>query len=84
MKLTKFSLDLTNLGEVPRAYVVLKEGAGGDDIEEDIKQFVAGKVAHFKQLRGGVKFVDTIPKTASGKLLRRNIYEADKLLADGE
>jgi 4-coumarate--CoA ligase len=30
-----------------------------------------GKVAPHKKLRGGVKFVDEIPKSASGKILRR-------------
>ena len=77
-----------NAGEVPRAYVVLKPGseaAAGKrtdaENEADIKDFVKEKVAHFKQLRGGVVFVDEIPKTASGKILRRNIY-GDKLRAD--
>lgn len=31
----------------------------------------AGRVASYKQLEGGVKFVDELPKTASGKILRR-------------
>jgi len=33
----------------------------------------ADKVAPFKKLRGGVVFVSSIPKTASGKILRRDI-----------
>jgi len=59
-------------GEVPVGYVVLKPGA--EPSEEDIIEFVAGKVAHFKQLRR-VTIVDAIPKSASGKILRRVLKE---------
>eukprot|EP00941_MAST-03F_sp_MAST-3F-sp1_P005661 g5661.t1 len=70
-------------GEVPRAYCVLKDGSkAGAEMEERIKSFVAEKVTNYKHLRGGVKFVDEIPKTASGKLLRRNLYEMDKELLE--
>lgn len=58
--------------EVPRAYVVPKKGVEvGKKTEEDIKQWLGSKVANHKRLRGGVKFVDEIPKSASGKILRR-------------
>lgn len=33
--------------------------------------FVSERVSNPKQLRGGVRFVDSIPKTPSGKILRR-------------
>ncbi|KAJ3217635.1 putative fatty-acid--CoA ligase FadD10 [Clydaea vesicula] len=56
-------------GEVPRAYVVLKPGFCAT--EKDIKDFVSSRVANFKSLRGGVVFVDVIPKSPSGKILRR-------------
>jgi 4-coumarate--CoA ligase len=51
--------------EVPRAYVVAdqkKISAG------QIAAFVKGHVAGYKQLRGGVVFLDVIPKSASGKV----------------
>ncbi len=58
--------------EVPRAYVVPAPGVeGGKKTEEDIKTWLQAKVAHHKRLRGGVRFVDEIPKSASGKILRR-------------
>ena len=70
-------------GEVPAAWVVLKPGLlekdfGGDvaAAEAAFVAYVAGKVNPFKQLRGGVTVVDAIPKTASGKLLRRNVRDA--------
>ena len=39
---------------------------------------VAKHVASYKKLRGGVKFVDKIPKTASGKILRKDVIKMDR------
>ncbi|MDH4307520.1 MAG: AMP-binding protein, partial [Acidimicrobiia bacterium] len=55
-------------GEIPVGYVVLKPGQEAS--AEDIMAFVAGQVAHYKQVRE-VRFLDAIPKSASGKILRR-------------
>ncbi|KAF1949606.1 4-coumarate-CoA ligase-like protein [Byssothecium circinans] len=58
--------------ENPRAYVVPKNGFGkGEKEAEEIVEWMNQKVAGHKKLRGGVKFVDEIPKSASGKILRR-------------
>ncbi|KAI8614652.1 hypothetical protein BC830DRAFT_1126438 [Chytriomyces sp. MP71] len=56
-------------GEIPRAFVVLKPEA--TVAENEIAEFVNGQVAPHKKLRGGLKFVESIPKSASGKILRR-------------
>eukprot|EP00457_Paulinella_chromatophora_P002563 gb/GEZN01002568.1/.p1 GENE.gb/GEZN01002568.1/~~gb/GEZN01002568.1/.p1 ORF type:complete len:650 (-),score=89.23 gb/GEZN01002568.1/:490-2415(-) len=56
-------------GEIPKAFVVLKPGSRLT--EEEIKDFIKQDVAHYKRLRGGVEFVEQIPKSASGKILRR-------------
>lgn len=58
-------------GEIPKAFVILKEGSKTTD--DDIKNFVKDKVSEYKQLRGGVTFVDSIPKNASGKILRNKL-----------
>jgi 4-coumarate--CoA ligase len=55
-------------GEIPVAHVVLRPGA--EVTPEEIMEFVAGQVAHYKQIRQ-VVITDTIPKSASGKILRR-------------
>lgn len=60
-------------GEVPRAFVVKKKNA--NITEEDLKKYVAEKVAVYKKLDGGVTFLDAIPKNASGKILRRQLKE---------
>ncbi|KAI9814824.1 MAG: hypothetical protein M1827_003090 [Pycnora praestabilis] len=58
--------------EVPRAYVVPAPGVEGHKkTEEDIVDWLRAKVANHKRLRGGVRFVDEVPKSASGKILRR-------------
>jgi len=59
-------------GEIPAAYVVLK--ADHDVTDEDVKAFVAERTATYKHLRK-VTFVDAIPKSASGKILRRLLRE---------
>jgi acyl-coenzyme A synthetase/AMP-(fatty) acid ligase len=58
--------------EVPRAYVVLQAGhAASKELEGEIAKWLEAKVAHYKKLRGGVRFVAEIPKNPSGKILRR-------------
>ena len=58
--------------EEPRAYVVPAAGVeASKKTEDDIVAWLAAKVANHKRLRGGVRFVDAIPKSPSGKILRR-------------
>ena len=59
-------------GEIPVGYVVLKPGQTTTDAE--VMEFVAGQVAHYKQLRR-VTFVESVPKSPSGKILRRQLRE---------
>ncbi|KAI0841979.1 acetyl-CoA synthetase-like protein [Hypoxylon sp. FL0890] len=62
--------------EVPRAYLVLRPGIPRtDEKAAEIIAWVETKVAQHKRLRGGVRFIDEIPKNASGKLLRRVLKE---------
>ena len=65
-------------GELPIAFVVKKPDAAVT--EDEIKEFVKGKVASYKQLRG-VNFTEAIPKSASGKILRRVLREQLKTAA---
>ncbi|XP_058821376.1 uncharacterized protein LOC131683420 [Topomyia yanbarensis] len=60
-------------GEVPRAFIVRRKNSIVS--ENDLKQYVAEKVAVYKKLEGGVTFLETIPKNASGKILRRQLRE---------
>lgn len=58
--------------EVPRAYVVLKAGSEASDAKaKELADWLSKQVAPHKKLRGGVRFVDKVPKSPSGKILRR-------------
>ncbi|KMQ94980.1 putative 4-coumarate-- ligase 3-like protein [Lasius niger] len=64
-------------GEVPKAFIVASKGK--KPTEDDIKNFLKGKVSDYKELKGGVTFINEIPKNASGKILRmklKNEYQS--------
>ena len=66
--LTTQGVDDERSGELPRAFVV----RSSDDLtEQQVEDYVKGRVAEYKQLKGGVKFIKEIPKSASGKIQRR-------------
>jgi 4-coumarate--CoA ligase len=56
-------------GQLPRAYLVLAKDS--TVTEDDVNKHMEEYMAPHKQLRGGVVFVESIPKSASGKMLRR-------------
>lgn len=61
----------TLAGEIPRAYVVKR---GGSKVsEEEITEYINPKVAPYKKLAGGVRFIDAIPRNPSGKVLRAEL-----------
>jgi len=60
-------------GEIPVGYVVLRPGAPVSP--EEIMRFAAAQVASYKQIRR-LEVVETIPKSASGKILRRVLRAA--------
>ena len=60
-------------GEIPVAFVVLRNcSVASERTKEELCGFVADRLTHYKQPRA-VRFVETIPKTASGKILRREL-----------
>lgn len=60
-------------GEIPCAFVVLREGfTACAALDKELRTFVAERLAHHKQPRE-VRFVETIPRTPSGKVLRREL-----------
>ena len=69
-------------GEVPKAFVVKASSVGIEDnerlLKRDIQKHVETHKAKHKWLKGGVEFIDEIPKSASGKILRRTLRDKDK------
>ena len=70
------------IGEVPRAYIVLRAQLSSDvvkriveseEMADKINNFVNEHVAEYKRLDGGIEFVDVIPKSAAGKILRKDL-----------
>jgi enoyl-CoA hydratase/carnithine racemase len=60
-------------GEVPKAFVVRK----GEVTAEELIDFVAERVTSYKRVRD-VQFVDVIPRSAAGKVLRRELVERER------
>jgi acyl-coenzyme A synthetase/AMP-(fatty) acid ligase len=60
-------------GEVPKALIVLKTHS----TEEDILSFVSDRVAPHKRIRY-VEFMEQIPKSPSGKILRRVLVDRER------
>jgi long-chain acyl-CoA synthetase len=62
-------------GEIPVAFIALREGfATSRKMEDELCAFVADRLTHYKQPRE-VHFVEVVPKTASGKILRRELRQ---------
>jgi len=62
-------------GEIPKAFVLLREGK--DVSVDELMGFVAERVAPYKKVRE-IEFVDAIPKTPTGKILRRELIEQER------
>lgn len=60
------------LGEIPKAFIVKQKGM--DVTKEEIIEFCFSKLAKYKVVRE-VEFIDEIPKTATGKLLKRKLKD---------
>lgn len=60
-------------GEIPKAYVVVR----GEVTSTALMEYVAARVAPFKKVRS-VEFIDKIPKSASGKILRRELIARER------
>ncbi|KAJ5924555.1 hypothetical protein N7466_008742 [Penicillium verhagenii] len=64
--------------ELPVAFVVLRQQAKSNDVKavtERINSWLNPKIANHKRLRGGIFVVDQIPKSPSGKILRRQLKD---------
>jgi acyl-coenzyme A synthetase/AMP-(fatty) acid ligase len=67
---------------VPKAFVVKSTSVGLEDndkmVQRDIIKHVQEHKARHKWLKGGVEFIEIIPKSPSGKILRRLLRDKEK------
>ncbi|MGZ3625873.1 MAG: AMP-binding enzyme, partial [Ktedonobacteraceae bacterium] len=62
---------------IPKAFVILYDGTSSSVTDEELITFVNGKLTGYKKLHE-VEFVETLPKLASGKILRRELKELER------
>jgi len=63
-------------GEIPCAFVVLREGfTACSTLDKELRDFVADRLSRHKQPRE-IHFVDVVPRTPSGKILRRELRKS--------
>jgi len=62
--------------ELPRAYVAKKPGSSLT--EEQVREYVRTRLARYKNLDGGVKFINEVPRGGSGKILKQQLREQAK------
>ena len=69
-------------GELPKAFIVKSTSVGLEENERmlirRIQRHVEEHKARHKHLKGGVEFVDVIPKSPSGKILRRMLRDRER------
>ena len=71
----------TREGEVPKAFVVRAPGAIEDSaaiVRRDIARHVERHKSRYKWLAGGIEFIDVVPKSPSGKILRRLVRDRER------
>lgn len=68
-------------GEVPKAFVVKSAATAGqpdDEVARALLKHVEEHKAPYKWIKGGVEFLDVVPKSPSGKILRRLLRDQEK------
>lgn len=66
-----------DIGQIPKAFIILKQESKGKVNEQEIMNWVGERISAYKKIRE-VEFVDSIPKSGSGKVLRRELVQLEK------
>jgi acyl-CoA synthetase (AMP-forming)/AMP-acid ligase II len=65
-------------GEVPKAFLVVKEGTDPERAAKEVMAYLAERVAPYKRVRR-YEFIEAIPRTPSGKIVRRGLIARERL-----
>lgn len=69
-------------GELPKAFIVKSNSVGLEEsdaaVKRSISKYIEKEKARHKWLAGGIEFIDVIPKSPSGKILRRLLRDKDR------
>jgi acyl-coenzyme A synthetase/AMP-(fatty) acid ligase len=74
-------------GELPRAYIVRSAASNGINASNAMKElhtYVNDYFPTYKQLAGGIEFLEALPKTASGKVQRGLLKDMAKASIDAQ
>jgi long-chain acyl-CoA synthetase len=66
-----------DIGQIPKAFIILRPESKGKVTGQEIMDWVAERISAYKKIRE-VEFVENIPKSGSGKILRRDLIELEK------
>jgi long-chain acyl-CoA synthetase len=66
-----------DIGQIPKAFIILRPESKGKVTGQEIMDWVAERISAYKKIRE-VEFVENIPKSGSGKILRRELIELEK------
>ncbi|MFX1306107.1 MAG: AMP-binding protein [Promethearchaeota archaeon] len=66
-----------DVGQIPKAFIILKPEYEGKVSGQEIMDWVAERISAYKKIRE-IEFVDNIPKSGSGKILRRELVQQEK------
>ncbi|KAI6239472.1 4-coumarate--CoA ligase 2 [Aphelenchoides fujianensis] len=75
---------MEGFGEVPRAFVVLRNCEDEFEAVSQLRAFIHANVAPHKQLRGGIKLLPKLPRTQAGKVLREELRRMKSAELPGE
>jgi acyl-CoA synthetase (AMP-forming)/AMP-acid ligase II len=67
-------------GEVPKAFLVAKGGTDPEALASEVLDYMATRLAPYKRVRR-YEFIDAIPRTPSGKIIRRALIERERRAA---
>jgi len=71
-------------GEIVKAFVVLRDGAAGDEATAtELQEFVKAQIAPYKYPRA-VEFISALPRTETGKMQRFRLREMERKRAVSE